>query len=138
MFPPRTSTRPFLLELLAVGLTLTGALLTLKALIAIFKALVWGTAPASGLWTSEILIEAVLGLAALAVSYALWKEHPWGRPVLVAFLLTLVGREWLSSPRAATLAGTILSFTFILWYFYLWPNTVGYYRRLRQAGDSGR
>lgn len=137
MYPPRISSRPFLLELLAVALTLIGAFRTLNVLLAVFTPVVWGSGSVSDFLTREVLVDGVVGVAALAVSYALWKEYPWSRPTLVIFLLALVAQEWVASPSAATLGGSVFSVGLVLGYFYLWPNTVEYYWRLRQSDDPG-
>jgi len=137
---PKTSNRPFLLVLLGFSLTVTGGLVMLTALMSIFfKTFGWDGEPGFGgaIRASEILVEGVAGLAALSVAYAIWKERAWGRPALVVFvLLTAVFQGWLESANVASLAGSVLSFAFVSWYLYLWPNATDYYRRLRESGDS--
>ena len=140
VFPtiPRTSNRPFLLVLLGVVLALAGGLATLNALIASFKVLVWDSGPGSGQRVGELLVEGALGLAALSVAYAIWKERAWGRPALVTFvLLAAVVQGWLGSSIVASLAGSVLTFAFVSWYLFLWPNAADYYRRLRESVDRG-
>lgn len=141
VFPtiPSTYNRPSLLVLLGVALALGGGLATLNALITFFKRFVWDSGAGSSPWVGEILAESALGLAALSVAYAVWKERAWGRPALVAFVLLSAGVQgWLESPNATSLVSLALTLAFILWYLYLWPNAADYYRRLRESGDPGR
>jgi len=132
---PKTSNRPSLLGLLGVLLFLAGCLSTLDALVSVFKILAWGAA----LRTRSILVEGVLGLAALSVAYAIGRERAWGRPALISFvLLGAVLQGWSESAVVASLAGSVLTLAFFSWYLYLWPNGADYYRGLRTSGDSGK
>lgn len=135
IFPPRISTRPFLLELLGVVLTLAGGLAVLNALVVVFKTLVSDSEPGFGLRISEILIDSVSGFVALSVAYAIWKERAWSRPALVAFGLLATGIQgWLEWEDIVSLAGSLLAVAFLSWYLYLWPSAADYYRRLQEAG----
>jgi len=92
------------------------------------------------------LLQALLGLAAFWVAYAIWKEKAWGRPALIAFvLLSFVIQGWSASTAAISLDGSVkfvlrqdslITMTFLFWYLYLWPNATDYYRRLRDAKDA--
>jgi hypothetical protein len=136
VFPPRTSRRPFLLELLGFVLTLAGGLAALSALIVIFKAFVSEPGPDFGPRISEILVKGASGFAALSIGYGIWKERAWGRPALVALvLLSTVAQRWLEPPSATSLVSLVLTLAFVSWYLYLWPNVADYYRRLRKSGD---
>lgn len=132
---PKTSSRPFLLAFFGFLLFLAGGLATLDTLISLFKMFAWASSQA--LPTREILVEGVLGLAALSVAYAIWRERPWGRPVLIAFLLlAAVIQGWLGSAKAASLTSSVLTLAFVSWYLYLWPNGADYYRKLRKRSPT--
>lgn len=134
IFPPRVSGRPFLLEILGVGLALAGAGAMLNALIGIFKTSVSAAGPGFGLRISETLFQCGTGFAALAVAYAIWKERAWGRPALMGWVLLVTVKECFESANLAPIAGLVPSLAFTSWYLYLWPNTTDYYRRLRESG----
>src|SRR5262245_56951321 len=92
------------------------------------------------------LLQALLGLAAIWVAYAIWKEKTWGRAALIAYVVSsFIINGWSTSTEAFSLNGSVkyvlrqdsLSVMLILsWYLFLWPNVTDYYRRLRDARDS--
>jgi hypothetical protein len=135
-FPARISGRPFLLELLGVGMILVGGSLTWNALNTMYQRLAWGTGAELGPWTIEIPVKGVAGLVALSVAYAIWKEHSWARPGVVVFFLIQIGDTWWVLPTAA-LSAWVTALVLCSLYLYVWPSTTEYYRRLRRSEDTG-
>ena len=142
IFPTRISRRPFLLEFLGACLIFAGGLAVIGGIsssLGIFGYIdESGIAEeGSGLRIGEVRIEGVLGLAALSIGYAIWKERAWGRPALIAFvLLTAVIQVWIGPANVASLASSVLTLAFVSGYLYLWPNVADYYRRLQRSGNS--
>jgi len=78
---------------------------------------------------SEVLSQiALVALLAVAVALALWRELPWGRPLLFLCLILIAVTEWWSgSPSSALLV------PLAWWYLYFKPNVRAYYRDLKAA-----
>ena len=124
---PRISGRPFLLEVLGLCLLGTGSSALVAATIRAFKLLAGVSKP--GLRMSEPLIAGFLGIAALSVAYAIWRERAWGRPAL----LGLVVLTWAlgESPGTRFLFEAMPTLIVLSFYLYLWPKAADYYRGLQ-------
>jgi hypothetical protein len=87
---------------------------------------------------------AVLGIAALAIAYAIWQERAWSRWAIVAFwvaqLAGAVGLGWADGGiggAAGAVASLLLVVTLVAWYLFGKENVVAYYQSLGKE-DSAR
>jgi hypothetical protein len=131
---PRISKRPFFLECIGLGAFLSGSLTMIVGLgLLLFRIVPLTAARASGL---EILRVLAVAVSCIAIAYAVWKDKAWGRPAILVFAAgnLAIGAGAMSLSAFLSILGGL---AFPVGYLYFWPNTIDYYRSLREPKDSG-
>lgn len=134
IFPPRSSRQPFLLELIGLGLVLAGCVPISVVVMAAWRTASGDSGSAAGPELGALIANGLWGFGALVAALAMWKERAWSRPLTVGLLIVQEGRIGLESSSTGFLVGSIPGLLLVLAYFYLWPSTVDYYRKLRSHG----
>jgi hypothetical protein len=135
---PRISKRPFLLECIGLGSLLVGTLTMMEGLgLVLFRIFPLAVArAAAGASRPEILGLLAEAVSCIAIAYAVLKDRAWGQHAILAVSAgNLAVRAGATSPSA--FLSILVGLTFPVWYLYFWPNTIDYYRSLRERKDSG-
>lgn len=131
---PRTSKRPFLLKCIGLVAFVIGSLaMIVGSGLLLFRIVPLGDARIPGL---EILRALGAGVSGLGIAYVIWKNKAWGRPAILAILAGSLAVEARAVSSSAFLS-ILPSLAVPIWYLYFWPNTVDYYRSLRQPKGTG-
>ncbi len=72
----------------------------------------------------------VSGPLLVAIAYGFWKDRPWSRHAAVSFWVVEGMFLMRSGGSGQDLTPTLIAFAIAMWYFYVRPNVVAYYRAI--------